>query len=79
MHDCLALQLQLTRPAAVQLRFLVQWGLGELEEAAPHLGAFALLRALLARRIVLPEVYDVMGRIQQLMVRTQVCSASLIC
>ncbi len=56
----------------MQLRFLVQWGLGELEEAASHTGAFTLLRAILGRGIVLPEVYDVMGRIEQLMIRTQV-------
>lgn len=56
----------------MQLRFLVQWGLGELEEAASHTGAFTLLRALIGRRIVLPEVYDVIIRIQELMVRCQV-------
>ena len=56
----------------VQLRFLVQWGLGGLEEAASHTGAFTLLRGILGRGIVLPEVYDVMTRVEQLMIRTQV-------
>ena len=55
----------------LQLRFLVQWGLGELEEAVSHTGAFTLLRAIIGRRIVLPEVYDVVSRIQECMIRSQ--------
>lgn len=64
---------QLLMPA-VQLSFLVQWGFGELEVAAVQTGAFTLLRAILGRGIVLPEVYDVITRIQEFMIKCQVGS-----
>ena len=68
--------------SAAQLSYLVQWGFADLEEASGHMGTFALLRAILRRRIVLPEVYDVVVRIQEFMIKCQVgftlCSMSFI-
>ena len=62
----------------LQLRFLLQWGLENLEEAALHTGAITLLRAIIGRRIVVPEVYDVITRLQEAMVRVQVCIILLL-
>ena len=56
----------------VQLRFLVQWGLGDVEDASQHAGPFQLLRGVITRQIVVPEVYDVMQKVQELMVCAQV-------
>jgi len=42
-----------------------------LEESAERQNAFSLLRAILTRKIVLPEVYDLMTRVQELVVRSQ--------
>ena len=56
----------------LQLRFLVKWGLADVEDASQHAGPFQLLRAVIGRQIVIPEVYDVMKGVQELMVRAQV-------
>ena len=56
----------------MQLRFLVRWGLADVEDASQHAGPFQLLRGVIARQIVIPEVYDVMKNVQDLMVRAQV-------
>ena len=48
------------------------WALQDIEEAAAHVAAFALLRGIIKRRLVLPEVYDVMGKVEDLMIRSQV-------
>lgn len=58
-------------PSQAQLRFLLGWAFTDLEESAQRQTAFTLLRAILARKLVLPEVYDLMERVQQLMVRSQ--------
>eukprot|EP00890_Picochlorum_soloecismus_P003078 jgi/Picsp_1/3771/NSC_06606-R1_u3 snornp protein utp20 len=53
-------------------KFLLQWSFTDLEQSTgDKQGAFTLLRAILGRRIVLPEVYDLMDQIQQLMIRSQ--------
>ena len=52
----------------MQVRFLLKWGFEDLGEAGSQPSAFALLRALLGRRLVVPEVYDVMERVQAIMV-----------
>ncbi|KAL4521880.1 hypothetical protein Ndes2526B_g01987 [Nannochloris sp. 'desiccata'] len=58
-------------PSQAQLRFLLGWAFTDLEESAQRQTAFTLLRAILARKLVLPEVYDLMERVQELMVRSQ--------
>ncbi|KAG2487780.1 hypothetical protein HYH03_013624 [Edaphochlamys debaryana] len=79
LRDCPAY-----RPTTAMLRFLLGWAFEDLGEAGAAPTAFALLRALLGRRVVVPEVYDVMDRVQQIMVRSQSsavrssCSAALL-
>lgn len=51
-------------PSQGQLRFLVTWAFADLEETAGRQNAFHLLKAILARKLVLPEVYDLMNRVQ---------------
>lgn len=58
-------------PSQSQLRFLLGWAFTDLEESAQRQTAFTLLRAILGRKLVLPEVYDLMERVQELMVRSQ--------
>ncbi len=64
LRECAAYQ-----PTTAQLRFLLRWAFEDLGEAGSQPAAFGLLRALLGRRVVVPEVYDVMDRVQQIMVR----------
>ena len=64
--------LLLTMTMHLQLRFLVKWGLADVEDASQHAGPFQLLRAVIGRQIAIPEVYDVMKGVQELMVRAQV-------
>ena len=53
-------------------KFLLQWSFTDSEQSTgDKQGAFTLLRAILGRGIVLPEVYDLMDQIQQLMIRSQ--------
>ncbi|GIL90429.1 hypothetical protein Vretifemale_18038, partial [Volvox reticuliferus] len=66
LRDCDAYQ-----PTTAQLRYLLRWAFQDLGEAGAQPTAFALLRALLSRRVIVPEVYDVMDRVQQIMVRSQ--------
>ncbi|GIL61502.1 hypothetical protein Vafri_15933, partial [Volvox africanus] len=66
LRDCEAYQ-----PTTAQVQYLLRWAFEDLGEAGAQPTAFALLRALLSRRVVVPEVYDVMDRVQQIMVRSQ--------
>lgn len=47
------------------------WAFTDLEESATKQTAFGLLRAILGRKLVLPEVYDLMTRVQELVVQSQ--------
>jgi U3 small nucleolar RNA-associated protein 20 len=58
-------------PQPPQLRFLLAWAFADLEGDSERHTAFALLRAILARRLALPEVYDLMAKVQELVVRPQ--------
>eukprot|EP00887_Chlorella_sp_A99_P000887 scaffold5.g887.t1 len=75
--DCFKLLAALLRqcgrysPSQSQLRFLMGWAFTDLEESATKQTAFHLLKAILSRKIVLPEVYDLMNRVQELMVQSQ--------
>ena len=79
-QECLRLLAALLRtcpewaPTTAQLRFLISWSLTDIEEAAAQVAAFALLRGVIKRRLVVPEVYDVMGKVEDLMIRSQVGS-----
>ena len=68
----LMVQCTCARPSMAQLRFLLSWAYADAAAAAARPAAFGLLRAVLTRRLVLPEVYDLMGRVQSGMVQAQV-------
>ena len=57
------------RPSLPKRRFLLTWAFADLEASADRPATFALLRAMLGRRLVAPEVYDLMGRVQELVVQ----------
>ncbi|KAL4860053.1 Small subunit processome component 20 [Chlorella vulgaris] len=67
------------QPNPGQLRFLVTWAFADLEESAGRQNAFHLLRAILSRKLVLPEVYDLMNRVQELMVQSQAAPVRAAC
>ncbi len=50
------------KPTVAQLRFLLRWTSVDMEESAEMATSFSLLRAILGRKVVVPEVYDVMAR-----------------
>ncbi len=55
----------------LQVRFLLTWLFAErhADQALERGPGFGLLRAILSRKLVVPEVYDVMNWVQQLMVK----------
>jgi U3 small nucleolar RNA-associated protein 20 len=52
-------------------RFLLGWLFSDrhADDSPGRQNAFALLRAVLGRKIVVPEVYDVMEWVQEVMVK----------
>ncbi|PSC76593.1 small subunit processome component 20-like protein [Micractinium conductrix] len=84
-QDCFKLlggmlrQCQHWQPSPGQLRFLLTWAFSDLEEGAGRQNAFHLLKAILARKLVMPEVYDLMNRVQELMVRSQAAPVRAAC
>lgn len=59
------------QPTTQQLRFVLRWAFTDLEEHTERGTVFSLFRALVDRRIVIPEVYDAADRIQELLIRSQ--------
>ena len=84
-QECLRLLASLLRvcsdwaPTTTQLRFLVTWSLSNIEETASNVAAFNLLRAIITRKLVIPEIYDVMSKVEELMVKSQVNAYSSPC
>ncbi|KAL6760906.1 armadillo-type protein [Haematococcus lacustris] len=74
------------QPSTSQLRHLLTWLFADrnADSSTDRGAAFALLRAVLGRRLVVPEVYDVMAWVQSLMVQSAsphvraVCASSLL-
>lgn len=52
------------KPSTGQVRFLLKWTFVDLEDSSDRQTAFGLLRAILGRKLVVPEVYDIMIRVQ---------------
>ncbi|KAK9840687.1 hypothetical protein WJX84_003409, partial [Apatococcus fuscideae] len=59
------------QPPQEDLRYLLTWAFGDLAAAAHRATPFAFLRAILGRRLVVPEVYDLMGRVEDVLVSAQ--------
>ncbi|KDD71252.1 hypothetical protein H632_c5449p0, partial [Helicosporidium sp. ATCC 50920] len=57
-------------PTAAQTRFVLGWAFKDAAEQGATLGSLALLRALVKRRALVPEVYDVMQEVQVMAIRT---------
>lgn len=66
-------------PSTAQLRRVVGWGFADLQEATGRQALFGLLKAVLQRRLVVPEVYDVMQRVAEIMVQTHTPSLQQLC
>ncbi|EQC41287.1 hypothetical protein SDRG_01262 [Saprolegnia diclina VS20] len=62
-----------------QLRVLLSFLRQDLDEMDHQNATFALLKALLARRLVIPEVYDLMLRVGEMMVQSQVLNVRTNC
>lgn len=54
-----------------EMRFLLQWAFSELASSSEKQGAFILLKAIVAKKVVLPEVYDVVSSVQELLIKSQ--------
>ena len=84
-QDCFRLlagmlrQCQTYQPPPSQLRFLLGWAFADLEESCDGVAAFDLLKAIMSRKIVLPEIYDLMIRIQELMIKSQSDNVRSLC
>jgi hypothetical protein len=60
------------QPSTGQLRFLLSQAFVDVEAAANRVSAFGLLNAVIGRKLVVPEVYDLMSRVQELMISSHV-------
>eukprot|EP00889_Picochlorum_renovo_P008138 jgi/Picre1/35168/NNA_002630.t1 len=54
-----------------EMRFLLEWAFSELASSSEKQGAFVLLKAIVAKKVVLPEVYDVITAVQELLIKSQ--------
>ncbi|KAJ1305976.1 hypothetical protein OPQ81_010691 [Rhizoctonia solani] len=66
IRDCPAAKLQES-----DLTFLLEVIAPDLEEPERQAAVFSLLRAIIARKFVVPEIYDLMGRVAEILVTNQ--------
>lgn len=64
------------QPGTEELRFLLKWAFADVEAARSKAAPFNLLKAVIARRLVVPEVYDLMDRVQELLIKSHVRASS---
>jgi len=74
LRDCKASQLTDT-----QLRYLLEVISPDLEETDRQASIFAILRAIVSRRMVVPEIYDLMGSVSSIMVTSQSTHVQELC
>ena len=68
------------RPSIPQLRFLMGWAFADFTDAGGRQTLFSLLKAILSRRVrEIVEVYDVMKRVQELLVQSQSAPLRSLC
>lgn len=87
-QDCLKLLNNLLKrhaaftPTEAQFRFIVSFAFGDLEgdhREEQRSTTFSLMRAVLARRPLLPEVYDMMKTVSSLVVRANALEVRQLC
>ncbi|EUC57511.1 U3 snoRNP protein Utp20, partial [Rhizoctonia solani AG-3 Rhs1AP] len=66
IRDCPAAKLQES-----DLTFLLEVITPDLEEPERQAAVFSLLRAIIARKFVVPEIYDLMGKVAEILVTNQ--------
>lgn len=67
------------QPTNDQVNSLLVLVRGDLEETVEHHAGFALLGAMLSRKIMVPGIYDMMNKVQQIMVRSHTTSIRQTC
>lgn len=61
------------------LVFLLEMLSPDLEEPARQSAVFAMLRAIVARKFVVPEIYDLMDKVSEIMVTNQSAQVQELC
>jgi U3 small nucleolar RNA-associated protein 20 len=61
------------------LTYLLELLSPDLEEPSRQASAFALLRAIVARKFIVPEIYDMMDNVSQIMVTSQSTQVQELC
>ncbi|KAJ3843214.1 hypothetical protein F5878DRAFT_721627 [Lentinula raphanica] len=61
------------------LTFLLEIITPDIEETSRQNTAFAILRAVLARKFVVPEIYDIMDKVSEIMVTSQSAQVQELC
>lgn len=61
------------------LQFLLEFMVPDLEEPERQASVFALLRAIIQRKLVVPEIYDMMDKIANIMVTSQSTQVQEVC
>ena len=74
IRDCKASKL-----SDSQLRYLFEIISPDLEETDRQAAIFAVLRAVVSRRMVVPEIYDLMGSVSSIMVTSQSTHVQELC
>lgn len=62
-----------------QLRYLLEVVSPDLEETDRQASIFAILRAIVSRRMIVPEIYDLMGSVSSIMVTSQSTHVQELC
>ncbi|TDL22984.1 hypothetical protein BD410DRAFT_769374 [Rickenella mellea] len=74
IRDCPAAQVK-----EKDLTFLLESVSPDLEEPTRQAPAFSLLRAIVSRKFVVPEIYDLMDRVSEIMVTSQSSNVQELC
>lgn len=74
LRDCKSAQL-----TDAQLRYLLSVISPDLEETDRQAAIFAILRAVISKRMVVPEIYDLMGSVSSIMVTNQSTHVQELC
>eukprot|EP00898_Chlorokybus_atmophyticus_P007671 jgi/Chlat1/7905/Chrsp67S07348 len=86
VQDCLKLLTTLLRHSQrselvsdTQLKHILNFAFTDIEDPNTQSTTFALLKAIVTRRLVVPELYDLMNKVSALMVRSQAAPVRHLC